>query len=33
MVAYGVARVGNADLDDLFDLAEKTKESQEEGKP
>src|SRR5580700_5723889 len=32
MVAYGVARVGNADLDDLFDLAEKTKESQEEGK-
>jgi hypothetical protein len=32
MVAYGVARVGNADLDGLFDLAEKTKESQEEGK-
>src|ERR1700683_1267529 len=32
MVARDVARVGNADLDDHFDLAERTKESQEEGK-
>ena len=31
LVACDVARVGNADLDEDFDLAERTKESQEEG--